>query len=295
MSRSRRYIECRHRRHGRSSRAAQFNDELQRDELTRAASNTGTADSDDLEGSGQRARPTRRSNSRTSAKRPPTRRTRSPPPSEAAEEQTAEYQQAAPRPKPSSANSSSRRKSAAPGVVGADAGRGGGCAGPRRRAGGSSRPGTTAGVHRRTHQRRHQPVERWRWWQHLVLRWRRRQHRQWRWWGGNSIGGGGGNAPAAPAPAPIPAGVVARRHGGERRRSQLGVPYVYAAAKPGVSFDCSGLTMYAWGIAGVGLPHQSAQQYASVPHVPSSAAQPGDLSSSTARSAMSASTSAAGR
>jgi cell wall-associated NlpC family hydrolase len=35
--------------------------------------------------------------------------------------------------------------------------------------------------------------------------------------------------------------------------------------------------MWAWGRAGVGLPHQSRQQYASVPHVPASAAQPGDL------------------
>lgn len=60
-------------------------------------------------------------------------------------------------------------------------------------------------------------------------------------------------------------------------RSQLGVPYVYATSKPGVSFDCSGLTMYAWGVAGVGLPHQSRQQYASIAHVPSSSAAPGDL------------------
>ena len=58
--------------------------------------------------------------------------------------------------------------------------------------------------------------------------------------------------------------------------SQLGVSYRFAAATPGVAFDCSGLTMWAWG-AGVGLPHQSRQQYASVPHVPASAAQPGDL------------------
>ncbi len=59
--------------------------------------------------------------------------------------------------------------------------------------------------------------------------------------------------------------------------SQLGVSYRFAAATPGVAFDCSGLTMWAWGRAGVGLPHQSRQQYASVPHVPASAAQPGDL------------------
>ena len=59
--------------------------------------------------------------------------------------------------------------------------------------------------------------------------------------------------------------------------SQQGVPYRYAAASPGVAFDCSGLTSWAWGRAGVYLPHQSAQQYASVAHVPAASAQPGDL------------------
>jgi cell wall-associated NlpC family hydrolase len=59
--------------------------------------------------------------------------------------------------------------------------------------------------------------------------------------------------------------------------TQIGVSYRYATAIPGVAFDCSGLTMWAWAQAGVGLPHQSRAQYASVPHVPSSAAQPGDL------------------
>ncbi len=46
---------------------------------------------------------------------------------------------------------------------------------------------------------------------------------------------------------------------------------------PGEAFDCSGLTAYAWGQAGVGLPHQSRAQYASVPHVSQAEAQPGDL------------------
>lgn len=59
--------------------------------------------------------------------------------------------------------------------------------------------------------------------------------------------------------------------------SQRGVPYRFAASSPGVAFDCSGLTKYAWGKAGVYLPHQSAQQYASIPHVSESNAQPGDL------------------
>ena len=84
----------------------------------------------------------------------------------------------------------------------------------------------------------------------------------------------------APAPTPTPAPPPASSRAGtavNAARSQLGVPYVYATSKPGVSFDCSGLTMYSWGVAGVGLPHQSRAQYASVPHVSSSQAMPGDL------------------
>jgi cell wall-associated NlpC family hydrolase len=60
-------------------------------------------------------------------------------------------------------------------------------------------------------------------------------------------------------------------------QGQLGVAYKFAAESPGVAFDCSGLTKYAWGQAGVYLPHQSAAQYASTPHVPKDQAQPGDL------------------
>ncbi len=59
--------------------------------------------------------------------------------------------------------------------------------------------------------------------------------------------------------------------------SQQGVPYRYATSSPGVAFDCSGLTKYAWGQAGVYLPHQSRAQYASMPHVDKGSAQPGDL------------------
>jgi cell wall-associated NlpC family hydrolase len=58
---------------------------------------------------------------------------------------------------------------------------------------------------------------------------------------------------------------------------QIGVPYRFAAESPGVAFDCSGLTKYAWGNAGVYLPHQSGAQFGSVPHVPKDQAQPGDL------------------
>jgi cell wall-associated NlpC family hydrolase len=59
--------------------------------------------------------------------------------------------------------------------------------------------------------------------------------------------------------------------------SVIGTPYVFGAADPNVGFDCSGLTMWAWAQAGVSLPHSSAAQYSSLPHVAQSDVQPGDL------------------
>ncbi len=58
--------------------------------------------------------------------------------------------------------------------------------------------------------------------------------------------------------------------------SALGAPYVFGAAGPS-SFDCSGLTMWAWAQAGVSLPHSALAQLGSLPHVPLSAVQPGDI------------------
>jgi cell wall-associated NlpC family hydrolase len=59
-------------------------------------------------------------------------------------------------------------------------------------------------------------------------------------------------------------------------RAQLGKPYCYAGSGPGC-FDCSGLTMRAWGAAGVSMPHYSGAQYSMFPHVPLSSMLPGDL------------------
>jgi peptidoglycan DL-endopeptidase CwlO len=58
--------------------------------------------------------------------------------------------------------------------------------------------------------------------------------------------------------------------------SVQGTPYVWGSADPNVGFDCSGLTSWAWGQAGVSIPHSSAAQY-SLPHVPLGSVQPGDL------------------
>jgi cell wall-associated NlpC family hydrolase len=58
--------------------------------------------------------------------------------------------------------------------------------------------------------------------------------------------------------------------------SKLGAPYVWAAAGPN-AFDCSGFTMWAWGQAGVSLPHSSSMQYSVLPKVSMSQLQLGDL------------------
>jgi cell wall-associated NlpC family hydrolase len=60
-------------------------------------------------------------------------------------------------------------------------------------------------------------------------------------------------------------------------QSQLGVPYVWGGSTPGMGFDCSGLTMWAWAQAGVSLAHGATDQYYEVQHVSMSDLQPGDL------------------
>ena len=57
---------------------------------------------------------------------------------------------------------------------------------------------------------------------------------------------------------------------------QLGVPYVWGAASPGQGFDCSGLTSWAYGMAGLELPRHSAAQAIGA-MVPPDQLMPGDL------------------
>lgn len=59
--------------------------------------------------------------------------------------------------------------------------------------------------------------------------------------------------------------------------SQLGVPYSYATMREGESFDCSGLTMWAYQQAGVELPRVSGDQIRSAEIVDEADAEPGDL------------------
>ena len=58
--------------------------------------------------------------------------------------------------------------------------------------------------------------------------------------------------------------------------SKLGAPYVWGAAGPD-SFDCSGLTMWAYAQVGVSLPHSSRAQYSCGQRVSKADLAPGDL------------------
>lgn len=62
----------------------------------------------------------------------------------------------------------------------------------------------------------------------------------------------------------------------EEARRQLGKPYEYGADGPD-SFDCSGLTQWAWNAGGKYLPHSSRAQYAATSRVELSNIQLGDL------------------
>ena len=90
-------------------------------------------------------------------------------------------------------------------------------------------------------------------------------------------------APAAAAPAATAPAATGAAGGGageiavRAAETQLGVPYVWGAEDPGVGFDCSGLTAWAWSQAGVDLPHYSGSQMADSAPVPISDLQPGDL------------------
>jgi cell wall-associated NlpC family hydrolase len=59
--------------------------------------------------------------------------------------------------------------------------------------------------------------------------------------------------------------------------TQLGVPYHHNRSTPGGGFDCSGLTSWAWGQAGTGLPHQSGSQIREVASRSLADVRPGDL------------------
>lgn len=56
-----------------------------------------------------------------------------------------------------------------------------------------------------------------------------------------------------------------------------GWKYVYGGASPTTSFDCSGLTQWTYGKAGISIPRTASQQYEVTQHIPLSEAEAGDL------------------
>jgi len=86
-----------------------------------------------------------------------------------------------------------------------------------------------------------------------------------------SVSYSGGSSDSYPTPS-IPA------HGNvvDYARSRLGLPYVWAATGPN-SFDCSGLTMWAYAKVGISLPHYSQAQLDVGQRVSRKDLQPGDL------------------
>ncbi|MGH2808924.1 MAG: NlpC/P60 family protein [Actinomycetota bacterium] len=75
-----------------------------------------------------------------------------------------------------------------------------------------------------------------------------------------------------PAPATNPRAQTAV----DAALSQLGKPYQWGAYGPD-TYDCSGLTMWAWAQANVTLPHNSGLQYAATPRIDEAQWEPGDL------------------
>jgi cell wall-associated NlpC family hydrolase len=81
---------------------------------------------------------------------------------------------------------------------------------------------------------------------------------------------------AVPAADPVVADSGAAQTAIDAAMAQRGKPYVWAAGGPN-SFDCSGLTAYAFRAAGISLPHSSRMQSQMGQPVSRDQLQPGDL------------------
>ena len=91
--------------------------------------------------------------------------------------------------------------------------------------------------------------------------------------GAPSFGSAGGNGVALPPQPPNNPGATAAN----AALSQVGVPSVYDGESPGVGFDASGLTQWAWAKAGVSIPRTMTGQLAFGTPIPLADIQPGDL------------------
>jgi cell wall-associated NlpC family hydrolase len=89
-----------------------------------------------------------------------------------------------------------------------------------------------------------------------------------------AAGGGVGNLSPVPCPLVYPGGKAGIAV--QYACRQIGKTYVWGAAGPN-HFDCSGLTMAAWAQAGIGLPHNAAEQRQVTTPVSRANLRPGDL------------------
>ncbi|WP_369140916.1 C40 family peptidase [Modestobacter versicolor] len=87
---------------------------------------------------------------------------------------------------------------------------------------------------------------------------------------------GGTSAPAAAPVTSVAAASSTAQAVLDTALAQQGKPYVWAGAGPN-SFDCSGLTQYAFAAAGISLPHSSRVQSGMGTPVARGDLQPGDL------------------
>jgi cell wall-associated NlpC family hydrolase len=89
-----------------------------------------------------------------------------------------------------------------------------------------------------------------------------------------SSGGSGGSLKPVPCPVTYIGGAAGKAVA--YACAHIGSPYHWASSGPS-RFDCSGLTMAAWGVAGVSLPHNAAEQKSQVQSVSPANVRSGDL------------------
>lgn len=104
--------------------------------------------------------------------------------------------------------------------------------------------------------------------------------------GGTYLGAGApvlSHIPSGASTGTVPSGTVTADQSTPALRAiaaayrQVGLPYKFGAESPGVDFDCSGLTQYAYSQAGISIPRTAAAQQAATQRINGSELRPGDL------------------
>lgn len=104
--------------------------------------------------------------------------------------------------------------------------------------------------------------------------------------GGTYLGQGSpvlAHLPSGASTGSVPSGTVGSDQSTPALRAiaaayrQVGLPYKFGAEAPGVDFDCSGLTQYAYSQAGISIPRTAAAQQAATQRISGSELRPGDL------------------